>query len=227
MRIFTNFPDARGEIARDLKEMGIRYQAETMQDKDVHDNPDFQVLELLNYQYQLSNINLMEMLPMIDSQWCEAEFTERMSPEWFLNPGNAWKLREEIWTPFLEESGEFSYTYHHRMHSQVALIIDELGSHPHSRQLFLGIWDLKEDPIRRGERRVPCSLGYWFVRRGLDLHVSYLQRSADFSEHFNNDVYLACKLLEHIAREADLNVGTFTHWLGSLHVFEKDVEGVF
>jgi len=45
--------------------------------------------------------------------------------------------------------------------------------------------------------------------------------------HYDNDTWLAVKTLEHIAEKTGLPRGMFSHWIGSLHVFAKDVEGVF
>ena len=45
--------------------------------------------------------------------------------------------------------------------------------------------------------------------------------------HFQNDVYLAVRMLKYVASETGLPVGTFTHWLGSLHTFRKDMAFVF
>ena len=57
--------------------------------------------------------------------------------------------------------------------------------------------------------------------------MTYMQRSCDFSTHYHNDVWLAVKLLEYVARKAGMQPGHFSHWIGSLHVFNKDVEGIF
>ena len=52
-------------------------------------------------------------------------------------------------------------------------------------------------------------------------------RSCDFSTHFANDVYLAIKLLEYVAELTGYEVGNFTHTIFSLHIYKKDLKGVF
>ena len=57
--------------------------------------------------------------------------------------------------------------------------------------------------------------------------MHYVMRSCDFNTHFVNDVYLAIKLLEYVANEVGMEVGSFTHTMFSLHVYKKDLKNVF
>ena len=57
--------------------------------------------------------------------------------------------------------------------------------------------------------------------------MTYQQRSADFITHFENDIYLACKLQYWVAAQLNWEVGRYTHFIGSLHTFEKDVSQAF
>jgi thymidylate synthase len=54
-----------------------------------------------------------------------------------------------------------------------------------------------------------------------------MMRSCDFHTHYANDVALASILLHYVAKKVDVPVGTFTHFVGSLHVYAKDVADVF
>lgn len=230
-RIFQDFPEAQNEIRRDLAELGIRVHPETMQDKQIADDPDFDTMELQNYVYTVSKPNYMEVENTHDA-WITQEWADRLAGD--LNPGTAWKERPEVWDQFLEKKmmevghfARFSYSYSQRMGGQhIQRIIEELKKHPNSRQLWLPVWWLV-DETRRGERRVPCSLGYWFVQRGGALHITYVMRSCDLHTHYANDVALATILLTYVAEQTGLEVGTFTHVIGSLHVYKKDVADVF
>lgn len=233
MRKFKDFPEAQNEIKRDLAELGMSVQPETMQDIYVADNPDFETKELQNYSYTVLRPNYDE-IEGVHEEWVKAEWEDRLAGE--LNPGRAWKTRPDVWEQFLErDRGHrgtkmprlFSYTYSQRMGGiHIEKLIKELMKHPHSRQLWLPVW-WPTDEGRRGERRVPCSLGYWFVQRGGALHQTYMMRSCDFFTHYPNDAALAAILLHYVAKRADLKVGTFTHFIGSLHVYAKDVADVF
>lgn len=233
-RIYTDFPEAQNEIARDLAELGVTVFTETMQDKDIAGDKDFATKELQNYTYTVLKPEYTEVQG-IHKEWVKQEWEDRLIGD--LNPGKAFTKRREVWQEFLEEDpgaggskhrpAKFSYTYSYRMGGRrIQKVIDELRIHPHSRQLWLPVWwPIDED--RRGERRVPCSLGYWLVNRDGNLNMTYVMRSCDFHTHYANDVALATMLLHYIAQLVGLEVGTFSHFVGSLHVYRKDVADVF
>lgn len=224
MRFYKDFKQALNEIRRDLGELGIRVHVPTVQDKNVADNPDYDTMELQNYIYTVLQPVLRDLEPT--QPWADLEWAERVNRD-FTNPGGAWKTRENIWREFIHD-GKFAYTYSERIGDRIDKIIRELKRHPESRQLFLSIWDPILDIDNLGGRaRVPCSLGYWFLYRQGRLDMTYLQRSSDYSTHFQNDLYLATKMLFYVAGEAGVKPGHLIHWVGSLHIFKKDVEGVF
>jgi thymidylate synthase len=226
MRIYLNFPEAMGEIKRDLAEMGIKIHPMTYQDKDVSKDPNFDTLELQNYVYTVVHPDTTGLKPT--QPWADAEFDERIG-HLPVNPGTAWKLREEVWREFLCENGCFAYSYSERFSNfeQIARIIHRIKVDPDSRQLFLAVYDPHDIVNMGGVSRVPCTLGYQIqIREGL-LHLTYLQRSADFVTHFANDVYLAVKMQEYLSKHSGYPVGRFTHVVLSLHMFRKDAAGVF
>lgn len=225
MRFYRNWAEADNEIRRDLKELGIKVHPQTMQDKWVADDPDYETCEIDDYTYRVLDPNPMTGLKP-NQPWADTEFEERVSglP---LNPGEAWAQRAEVWAEYLHY-GVFAYTYAERMAFQLKALIEELKKHKESRQLYLAIWNPREDMGQLGgQSRVPCSLGYHFRFRQGQLSLTYLQRSCDFVTHFQNDVYLASRLLYYVASEAGVPVGYLSHWVGSLHVYAQDVAGVF
>lgn len=226
MRIFSNFEEALNEIKRDLAEMGVEVHPQTMQDKYVGDNPEYSTKELQDYTYTVKDAisSIGELSPT--QPWADAEFLERISRQ-PINPGEAYKLREDVWEEFLH-NGRFAYSYAERMATQLDIFINEVKERPESRQLYLSIWDPCHDPSYLGGlSRVPCSLGYLFKVRGGKIHLTYLMRSCDYATHFQNDVYLAVRLMDYISRETGLVPGNFTHFIGSFHIYRKDAKGVF
>lgn len=224
MRIYTNWQECYEEVKRDLAEMGIRVFPKSMQDK----KGDFETLELQNYSYSLLNANSSD-ISGVTQPWADSEFNERIDPSGNINPGNAWELRKDVWTEYLHE-GKMAYTYNERLflNDQLNKIIERLKEDKDSRQLWVSIWNPEIDPDKLGGvSRVPCSLGYNFQYREGKLNMHYIMRSCDFSTHFVNDVYLAIKMLEYVAKETDLQVGNFTHTMFSLHVYKEDVSRVF
>lgn len=232
MRIYSTFEESHSEIRRDLGEMGIRVHTQTMQDKNISGDDNFATVELQNYQYcvtDASKFSVLEQHPSAHPDWMRSEWWERWNGAqgFDRNPGEAWKKRANVWREFLEADGRFSYQYGQRMSFSLSHIVNRLSEDKFSRQLFLSIWDIHVDPERFGKRRVPCSLGYFFLFREGRLDITYLQRSADFHTHFVHDQWMACRLLATIAAAGDVPMGRFIHWVGSLHVYQKDLGHVF
>lgn len=228
MRVYINWNECYDETKRDLAEMGIDVFPKSMQDKVIEGNSDYATKELQNYSYCLLDAK-SKSITGVTQPWADAEFEERINPAGNVNPGNAWRLREHVWREYMHD-GKMAYSYNERFfrNGQLEKIIDRLKKDHDSRQLWLSVWDPNEDVDKLGGiSRVPCSLGYNFQFRDGKLNIHYVMRSCDFRTHFVNDVYLAIKLLEYVAERAGLEVGSFTHTMFSLHVYRKDIEGVF
>lgn len=241
MRIYTNWKECYDEVLRDLAEMGITVRPKTMQDKVIEGNKDYETKELQNYCYTLLDANSSTITGVTQS-WADKEFEERITDPWmrnpdgshhsfvgFVNPGEAWKSRQEVWNDYIHD-GKMAYTYNEMIwnNDQCFKIINRLKEDPDSRQLWISLWNPNKDPdFLGGVSRVPCSLGYGFQVREGKLNMHYVMRSCDFITHFRNDVYLAIKFLEWVAKETGYEVGNFTHTMFSLHVYNKDVKGVF
>lgn len=229
MRIYMDWHEAYEEIKRDLAEMGINVYPKTMQDKNIEGNDDYSTKELQNYCYTILNAKSNDVRPFTTQPWADAEFGERIHPSGNVNPGIAYKQREDIWNEYMH-NGKFAYSYNERFYrnEQITKIINRLKEDHDSRQLWLSVWDLNEDPDKLGGvSRVPCSLGYNFQYREGKLNIHYVMRSCDFNTHFCNDVYLAIRLLEYVADKCDMQVGNFVHTMFSLHVYKKDIKNVF
>jgi len=113
------------------------------------------------------------------------------------------------------------------VNQQVERVIHRLKRDRDSRQIFVSVWDVLDTSNLGGVSRVPCTLGYLLQCRKDHLNITYLQRSADFATHLVNDIYLAKLLQNYVALETGLESGTYTHWIGSLHIFNKDAREVF
>ena len=230
MRIYIDALEMVKEVERDLFEMGIRYQTETVQDQHVGDKPEFKTIELYGYTYTLKNFDKLDkMLDYMKAPigWIQEEKYERLLDAIPANnnPGRAWKLNPELWEKFLRD-GKFSYSYAERWKEQLPYIINELKLRPNSRQAIMTMYDRHQDMMNWGGRdRVPCSLTYQFLIRNGKLNLLYSQRSCDFITFFTADVYLTIALLKHVAASIGIEEGFFIHFIGSLHAFAKDLEG--
>lgn len=228
MRLFVDWLECYEEVKRDLAEMGIEVKPKTMQDKIVEGNEDFYTMELQNYSYTLLNANSKEITG-VTQPWADEEFQERVDISGRVNPGKAYRHRPDIWCEYMH-NGKFAYSYNERimLGGQLLDIINRIKQDKDSRQLWLSIWSPEIDPKRLGGiSRVPCSLGYNFQVRDGKLNIHYVMRSCDFNTHFINDIYLAIKLLEYVGEKTEIETGSFTHTVFSLHIYKKDIEGVF
>ncbi len=227
MRHYQSFPEALNEIQRDLAEMGCKVHTKSVQNKNIEASAEHETLEIQNYTYLITSPD-RSLIPLKNPTWCNDEFLERIGGE-ALNPGKAWELRADLWEPLksVYRPGMFDYTYSERMEQPLLAVVSALERDINTRRAFLPIFDRQLDDQDCFCERIPCSLGYWFYYRQNKLNMTYLQRSADWSEHFNNDLWLANSLQVEVARRLKVESGTFSHWIGSLHVFKKDVAGTF
>lgn len=239
MRIFSNTHDLMSEMGRELSSYGAIVRPKHYQNKYIEGNEDFVTKEIICQQYCLTGMPDPEWLFTYTRarDWADAEFKERVTVPFF-NPGKAWELRKELWEQFLNNNGRFDYTYNERMNTVAYYkdspetylnnIIRLLKDDPGTRKAILSIFDPSVDSQRLdGVGRIPCSMYYDFLIRWSPkgekvLHICYHQRSSDFIQHFGNDVYLAWRLMEYIAREVGILPGYLYHTIDSLHAYKKD-----
>lgn len=237
MRIYQNFKEAYSETLRNLQEFGVIKHKKSSQNQV----GDFEIKEIQGESFTIEKHDdmyelLEEVIPGI-RDWVEAEFQERISPE-YLNPGEAYKLRKDIWDEFLNdgEEGKFGYTYNERIRYQLEDTIDLLKKDHDTTQAVITLYEGKTDTKRRGgHNRVPCSMHYQFfindeedistgeTRKRLD--VLYSIRSNDFGKFWVTDLIFAAKLAEYIAEristedeKIDGN-GRVLYQAGSLHYY--------
>ena len=220
-RIFANCKESIGEIERDIMEMGIKVHPHSMQNKDVKDNDDFSTLEVQNYTFSILDTSDKDEIVEECLEWNFAEHKERVNPE-SSNPGEAWKLRENVWKEFLNDEGKFDYTYQHRfyMHDQLNLVVKELQENPDTRQAIIHV-HFPDDNSKMRKDRIPCSVYYQFMMRRGKLDVIYNMRSSDFDTHFKNDIWQADELRRYIADKIGVEIGLFHMNIGSLHRYKN------
>jgi len=106
-------------------------------------------------------------------------------------------------------------------------MIRQLQNEPFTRQAYLPMF-FPEDTGATAGQRVPCSLGYHFIRNGPSLDCNYFLRSCDITRHFLNDVYMTGRLLQHVTQQARAPhsdtpfVGDLTVFISNLHMFTQD-----
>jgi hypothetical protein len=188
------------------------------------------------------SIDLLQEYVNPNLPWAEDHFQERVGGE-PLNPPPS-----EAWWPYARrgnrdfKNGEkFSHTYPERMwpkaagennyevmsgirypYGDLGTLLATLVTRPGTRQAYLPIWFPEDGYAVSMGARVPCSIGYHFLIRGNQLHCTYTMRSCDLIRHFRDDVYMAARLTQWLARELEIIPGTLTMLMSSLHIFAPD-----
>jgi hypothetical protein len=233
-----------------LLEEATRVDVGEWQSMDIKDKPLMITHELMDVSLVIS-VGLDPLPLQFDISpnlpWAEDHFWERVSG-FPLNPGEEyqnWPWYKGNVPAHQGVEGKFSHTYMERMWPKYAGIDDHynmgeaprkgirykygdlnnvlelLVKSPLTRQAYLPIWFPEDTGAVHGER-VPCSLGYHFIRRNDKLHCTYYIRSCDFVRHFRDDLYLAARLLQWVAWHVGIAPGQLTMHIVSLHIFEGD-----
>lgn len=232
MRIYSSSYELMSEMGRELNSYGQTVKPKTYQNKNIEGNEDFVTKEIICQQYCLTSLQDPTWLFFYSRsrEWADAEFQERIDTSDIINPGKAWELRKDLWEQFLV-NGKFDYTYNERIIHVIKPLIKLLKDDNDTRKAVLPIFNGDMDGLDTdgydGSRRIPCSMYYDFLIRQNGkgekvLHICSHQRSSDFVTHFGNDVYLAWRLMEYVAKEVGVKPGYLYHTIDSLHTYQKD-----
>jgi len=107
-------------------------------------------------------------------------------------------------------------------HNQVAKVVRILRKKPHSRQAVIQLFDAVD--IDSDHKHVPCTCTLQFMVRRSRLYMLTNMRSNDAFLGLPHDVFAFTMLQEIIARMLSIELGTYKHVVGSLHLYEKDRE---
>ena len=242
MRIYSSSYELMSEMGRELNSYGQTVKPKTYQNKNIEGNEDFVTKEIICQQYCLTSLQDPTWLFFYSRsrEWADAEFQERIDTSDIINPGKAWELRKDLWEQFLV-NGKFDYTYPERIWNSLDIygstsfncdsamqsVIELLKRDNDTRKAVLPIFHGTDLRFLDGSKRIPCSMYYDFLIRQNGkgekvLHICYHQRSSDFVTHFGNDVYLAWRLMEYVAKEVGVKPGYLYHTIDSLHTYQKD-----
>ena len=240
------FSELRATIAEKLLDTQP-FNAGTWQRLDVSQSDAHATYELLNAMIQIPIPESMEAAQRAiqpSLPWAEDHFQERVGGE-PVNPGSThhyWPFHgqgmdlhlrktiydhnymERIWPKEAGWDCDQSVIPHFGIrfaYGDLDDVVDLLQREPHTRQAYLPIW-FPEDTGVNANQRVPCTIGYHFIVRDGQLHVQYNMRSLEIYRHLTNDVYLAMRLAQWVARRIGVSPGVLTMHAVSLHGFVGD-----
>lgn len=103
---------------------------------------------------------------------------------------------------------------------QWAYVKQMLIEHPDTRQAIIHIKTASNEPTKD----VPCTVYLQFLLRDGKLNLSVHMRSNDIWMGVPYDMFSFCFLQVKMAMEICAEVGSYTHYAGSLHMYARDYE---
>lgn len=187
--------------------------------------------EILGYSEKLLNINnnfLFNKIRKLNPCYACAEFL------WYLmqtDDTTFLQLFAPHYSRFTEDGihAHGAYGFRWKLQNQLQNIIDILKNHPESRQAIITMWDASIDlkhALALDKKDLPCTLTHQFLLRDGYLHLVTTMRSNDVWLGFPYDVFCNTQLLKLIANEIDAIPGTYTHNVGSEHLYDKNLFSV-
>ncbi len=105
---------------------------------------------------------------------------------------------------------------------QMRNVIDLLRAKRDSRQAVIQLFDAGD--IVEKHNDVPCTCTLQFLRRSEKLHMFACMRSNDAYLGMPHDIFSFTMLQEVIARSLSIELGTYKHAVGSLHIYDRHIE---
>lgn len=93
---------------------------------------------------------------------------------------------------------------------------------PNSRQAVINIRPAK-NYVTTPTKDMPCTVCLQFFIRNNKLHLTTYMRSNDIWMGFPYDCFNFCCFLVKMAMELGVEIGTYTHIAGSLHLYERNL----
>lgn len=121
---------------------------------------------------------------------------------------------------YSDDGVTFAGAYGPKVIEQLSYVVDTLRVDPDSRQAVINIW--RERP--RAARDIPCTLSLQFLVREEELHLVTTMRSNDAWRGLPYDLFTFTTIQHYVAAALELPVGRYVHNVGSLHLYEADVE---
>ena len=106
------------------------------------------------------------------------------------------------------------------LHDQIENIISLLTIKPTSRQAVIQLFDARD--ISDSFKDIPCTISLQFLLRGGNLNLYTNMRSNDAYMGLPHDIFAFTMIQEIIAKSLGCQVGTYNHFVASLHLYIKD-----
>jgi thymidylate synthase len=147
---------------------------------------------------------------------------------WYLSGSNKLidiKPYAKFWENISDDGETLNSAYGHRIFEKFGFnqwdyVKELLKADPYSRQAVIHIKDASNKP----SKDVPCTVALQYHVREDHLYATTYMRSNDIWLGFPYDVFAFTAFQIKLAMELDLEIGTYTHIAGSLHLYERNVK---
>jgi len=145
---------------------------------------------------------------------------------WYLSGSNRVSDIEKYaqkWVEISDDGVTNNSAYGYRIHTKFGFdqweyIKQLIQKDPNTRQAVIHIKDADNKPTKD----TPCTVYLQFFLRDGKLSLSVHMRSNDIWMGVPYDMFSFCFLQVKMAMELGVEVGTYTHYAGSLHMYQRD-----
>ncbi len=121
---------------------------------------------------------------------------------------------------FSDDGVTFRGAYGPKLTEQLPYALEKLKSDRDSRQAVVTLW--RESPST--SRDIPCTVAFQWLLRDDKLHGVTFMRSNDLWLGTPYDIYNFTQIQAYVAAALDVPVGSYTHFTGSLHLYDSNIE---
>jgi len=150
---------------------------------------------------------------------------------WYLAKSNSLKFIRYYIPPYANESDDGKTIYGgygprifkmRNKYNQFEAVIKLLKEKPTSRRAVIQLFDASD--LSREHKDIPCTCTLQFMIRKNQLHMFTNMRSNDAFLGLPHDIFAFTMLQEIMSKTLSVGLGSYSHAVGSLHLYEKDRE---
>lgn len=183
--------------------------------------------EIIGQQFILTNVNcnfLTNPIRKLSPTYAAAELL------WYFSGTNKIEMIKHYATQYERFSDDGiitygAYGYRWKLHDQLNKVIKILRELPNTRRAVITCYSAMLD-LYEDKKDIPCTLSLQFLIRNNKLHCICTMRSNDIWLGLPYDIFSFTCLQILIAQELNIEVGTYTHQVGSLHLYKRNYEKV-
>ena len=108
--------------------------------------------------------------------------------------------------------------------NQIDKMIELLEKDPNSRRAVMNINIPNEKVIDTKDEM--CSIALQVLLRDNKLHMTGIMRSNDLWTGTPYDIYYFTEIQKYIANKLNVDYGTYTHFVTSMHIYDRDVDKI-